>query len=416
MKLQADAVLSWSGRRLLVEWVLVEAWRLGAAAEAAGVGVCCGGKWVGWCREGDRRLRDRSSAPRRVANRTPADRVALIVLLRRLRMTAAEIAETLRMPLSTVSLILKRQGLGRLGRIGLEQPQRYERWRPGELVHVDVKKLGGIPGVGQRISGSRASQGKTRIDGLHRHRRPAVRPRRRRRLQPPRLCRGPRRRESDNSRRLPPPRDRLLRPLRDPRRAHAQRQRLRLPRRRPRPRLQSARRPPPANPPPPPTNQRQRRTPHLHPPIRPGIRTHPRLKPPTHRSTRRPAPALQPSTTTHSPQPPTTGQQNQPPRVLQLTVDVKGCEPDAGHPGARLRLADWARIPGWIERSGGYLNSGRLNRAARAPPVRRHSETLAHARVLGSEDVRRSGSAVPVSTGLKRGVGNVLGYSHACVG
>jgi len=80
-------------------------------------------------------------------------------------MTAAEIAETLRMPLSTVSLILQRQGLGRLGRIGLEQPQRYERWRPGELVHVDVKKLGGIPGVGQRISGSRASQGKTRIDG-----------------------------------------------------------------------------------------------------------------------------------------------------------------------------------------------------------------------------------------------------------
>ena len=124
MRLQADAVLSWSGRRLLVEWVLVEGWTLGAAAEAAGVSVCCGGKWVGRCGEGDRRLRDRSSAPRRVANRTPADRVAVIVLLRRLGMTAAEIAETLRMPLSTVSLILKRQGLGRLGRIGLEQPQR----------------------------------------------------------------------------------------------------------------------------------------------------------------------------------------------------------------------------------------------------------------------------------------------------
>jgi len=72
---------------------------------------------VGWAyREGDRRLLDRSSAPRRVANRTSADRVAVIVKLRQLRMTAAEIAETLAMPLSTVSGILTRLGLGRLGR------------------------------------------------------------------------------------------------------------------------------------------------------------------------------------------------------------------------------------------------------------------------------------------------------------
>jgi transposase InsO family protein len=80
-------------------------------------------------------------------------------------MTAAEIAETLRMPLSTVSVVLRRQGMGRLGRIGLEQPVRYERSRPGELVHIDVKKLGRIRGVGHRISGSRASQSKTRING-----------------------------------------------------------------------------------------------------------------------------------------------------------------------------------------------------------------------------------------------------------
>ena len=63
----------------------------------------------------------------------------MIIGLRRLRMTAAEIAETLAMPLSTVSLVLKRQGLGRLGRLGLEQPVRYERSRPGELVQIDVK-------------------------------------------------------------------------------------------------------------------------------------------------------------------------------------------------------------------------------------------------------------------------------------
>jgi len=69
------------------------------------------------------------------------------------------------MPLSTVSVILKRQGLGLLGRVGLEQPTRYERSRPGELVHIDVKKLGRIRGVGHRISGNRASQAKTRING-----------------------------------------------------------------------------------------------------------------------------------------------------------------------------------------------------------------------------------------------------------
>ena len=165
MDLHANAALSWSGRRELTRRVVEEGWTLRAAAEAAGVSVRCARKWVGRYRDGDRVLADRSSAPRRVANRTPADRVAVIVKLRRLRMTAAEIAETLAMPLSTVSGILTRLGMGRLGRLGLEKPQRYERSRPGELVHIDVKKLGRIRGVGHRISGSRASQGKTRING-----------------------------------------------------------------------------------------------------------------------------------------------------------------------------------------------------------------------------------------------------------
>jgi transposase InsO family protein len=155
MKLHANAALSWSGRRLLVERVLVQGWTLTAAAEAAGVSVRCARKWVGRYRlEGEHGLLDRSSAPRRVANRTAADRVAVIVLLRQLRMTAAEISETLAMPLSTVSAVLHRQGIGRLGRIGLEQPLRYEKSRPGELVHVDVKKLGRIQGgAGKRIRG-----------------------------------------------------------------------------------------------------------------------------------------------------------------------------------------------------------------------------------------------------------------------
>jgi transposase InsO family protein len=146
MDLHGNAALSWSGRRELARRVVEQGWTLAAAAEAAGVSVRCARKWAGRYRAGDRQLLDRSSAPRRVANRTDPDRVAVIVRLRRLRMTAAEIAETLAMPLSTVSGILTRIGLGRLGRLGLEPPVRYERSRPGELVHVDVKKLGRIEG------------------------------------------------------------------------------------------------------------------------------------------------------------------------------------------------------------------------------------------------------------------------------
>ena len=167
MKLHRNAALSWCGRRLLVDRVLVSGWTLTAAAEAAGVSVRCARKWVGrYRREGEQGLFDRSSAPGRVWNRTPADRVLVILALRGLRMTAAEIAETVSMPLSTVSAVLTRSGVGRLGRLGLEQPVRYERSRPGELVHIDVKKLGRIQGgAGKRVSGGiRRHFNPTRID------------------------------------------------------------------------------------------------------------------------------------------------------------------------------------------------------------------------------------------------------------
>jgi transposase InsO family protein len=74
-------------------------------------------------------------------------------------MTAAEIAETLAMPLSTVSAVLGRLGMGRLGRLGLEPAQRSERSRPGELVHVDVKKLGRIARPGHRVFGRTSNRG-----------------------------------------------------------------------------------------------------------------------------------------------------------------------------------------------------------------------------------------------------------------
>jgi len=157
MKLHANAALSWSGRRRLCGLVVDEGLTVVAAAAAVGVSVRCARKWVNRYRlEGVVGLRDRSSAPRRVANRTPDDRVEAIIKLRRLRFSAAEIAETLGMAVSTVSGILTRLGMGKLGWLGLEQPVRYERSRPGELVHVDVKKLGRIEGgAGKRAFGDR---------------------------------------------------------------------------------------------------------------------------------------------------------------------------------------------------------------------------------------------------------------------
>ena len=173
MNLHANAALSWSGRRRLCELVVVERWTVAAAAEATGVSVRCARKWVGRYRlEGVAGLRDRSSAPRRVANRTDRDRVDAIVKLRHLRFTAAEIAETLGMALSTVSGILTRTGMGKLGRLGLEQPVRYERSRPGELVHIDVKKLGRIKGgAGWRVRDRKQHYNSTFQDQAGRRRR-----------------------------------------------------------------------------------------------------------------------------------------------------------------------------------------------------------------------------------------------------
>ena len=104
-------------------------------------------------------LLDRCSAPASVPLRTGEARVAVIAALRRLRMTGAEIAETLAMPVSTVSGILTRIGLGKLWRLEpLEPPNRYEKQRPGELVHVDVKKLGRIGRPGHRVNGDRRTR------------------------------------------------------------------------------------------------------------------------------------------------------------------------------------------------------------------------------------------------------------------
>jgi transposase InsO family protein len=168
MKLHANARTCPKSRALIARRVLVEGWSLAAAAEAAGVSVVTARKWVRRFGAGDCELGDRSSRPHRSPTRTPERLVAAIASLRRLRMTAAEIAETLGLALSTVSLWLKRIGLGKRSRLEPpEPPNRYERSRPGELVHIDIKQLGRISvrGAGHRVTGHRESQYSRRSDG-----------------------------------------------------------------------------------------------------------------------------------------------------------------------------------------------------------------------------------------------------------
>jgi transposase InsO family protein len=160
MKIHGNARTCPRSRRLLCGRVLEQGWSRARAAEAAGVSERTAAKWLARYRaEGEAGLVDRSSAPSEVANRTAEERIELVASLRRLRMTAAEIAEVLAMPLSTVSGILTRIGLGRLCRLEPPEPaNRYERQRPGELVHIDVKKLGRIDGAGHRVTGDRRHQ------------------------------------------------------------------------------------------------------------------------------------------------------------------------------------------------------------------------------------------------------------------
>jgi transposase InsO family protein len=160
MKLHANARTCPHSRRLAVERVERQGWALAAAAEAAGVSVRTVSKWLWRYRcEGEQGLLDRCSAPASVPARTDEARIGAIASLRRLRMTGAEIAETLAMPASTVSGILTRIGLGKLWRLEpVEAANRYEKGRPGELVHVDVKKLGRIGRPGHRVNGDRRTR------------------------------------------------------------------------------------------------------------------------------------------------------------------------------------------------------------------------------------------------------------------
>jgi len=106
-------------------------------------------------------LVDRSSRPRSSPTRLSDAAADEIEQLRRQRLSAPAIARKLGRPVSTVGLVLRRRGLGRLAALDpRREPIRYQRDRPGELIHLDVKKLGKIDGVGHRITGDRTRRGR----------------------------------------------------------------------------------------------------------------------------------------------------------------------------------------------------------------------------------------------------------------
>jgi transposase InsO family protein len=137
---------------------LAGGWTVRAVAAAAGVTAKTVRKWRDrFAAEGEAGLRDRSARPLQSPTRLPAETTAQIEALRRQRRSGPAIARQLGLPVSTVGLELRRLGLGRLRALD-PRPEvvRYEREHPGELIHLDIKKLGRINGIGHRITGERA--------------------------------------------------------------------------------------------------------------------------------------------------------------------------------------------------------------------------------------------------------------------
>ena len=201
MKLHANAALSPKGRQLLIDRIERESQSVRDVAESLGISERTARKWLArWRAEGPAGLTDRSSAPRTVANRTDQQTVALLIALRRLRFTAPQLADLLDLPCSTISGVLKREGMGKLGRIGQEPVVRYERARPGELIHIDVKKLGRITGgAGKRVTPPLAAASTRKNNGVRCRRAAGTRSRGRKRPRrptriPDRCWKRPRRR------------------------------------------------------------------------------------------------------------------------------------------------------------------------------------------------------------------------------
>lgn len=159
MNSHKHARLTAKGRALLVKRVLDEGWKVKEASEAAGVSERTGFKWLARYRaEGEAGLTDRSSRPRRCPHAISPEDKQRWESLRRQRWSQWRIAGETGGSLSSVSRHLRRIGLARLKSLDPVEPVlRYERAAPGELLHIDTKRLGRINGIGHRITRDRRS-------------------------------------------------------------------------------------------------------------------------------------------------------------------------------------------------------------------------------------------------------------------
>jgi transposase InsO family protein len=157
MNTHKNARLTPYSRELMIERIRKQGWTVRQAAEAAGVSRRTAYKWLARYRGGGTAaLQNARPVPRRVAHRLPQSQIAAIESLRRQRLSGPKIAARLGLPRSTVGAVLRRLGLGRLKSLEEKAPVvRYERKNPGELIHLDTKKLGRIVRVGHRITGCR---------------------------------------------------------------------------------------------------------------------------------------------------------------------------------------------------------------------------------------------------------------------
>ena len=164
MDIHKNARLTPHSRALLVQRVLDEGQHPKTVAAAFGVCERTVRKWLErWLTEGASGLADRSSRPRRLHRQTPASVVRQIEALRRQRWTGRQIAAEVGVSPATVSRVLRRLGLNKLSALEPAEPvRRYQRDRPGELIHIDIKKLGRFSRIGHRITGDRTGQSSTR--------------------------------------------------------------------------------------------------------------------------------------------------------------------------------------------------------------------------------------------------------------
>jgi len=164
MDMHENARLTPKGREAMVRAVVDYGLTKAAAARQFNTTPKTVGKWVERFRaEGIDGLRDRSSRPLSSPGQTPAAAYAVVESLRRQRRTGKQIAAELAISPATVSRILRRLGLNRLSALEPAEPvRRYERAKPGEMIHIDIKKLGRFNKIGHRITGNRRGQSNNR--------------------------------------------------------------------------------------------------------------------------------------------------------------------------------------------------------------------------------------------------------------